>query len=326
MSIHHSHPSAYDLIKTLLSEKCEDAQREVVFQDLVQRPITADLLVEGVQALRESMIPTLLSSDAIDTCGTGGSGKKTINTSTLAALIVATAGGKIAKHGNRSASGNCGCFDLLEQLGICINLTPEMEQHIFDELGLVFFFAPSHHPSLKRIAPLRKKYGKKTVFNLIGPLCNPAGVNKQLIGTGNEQDAILMTEALFQLGSFGSKVVTGKDGLDEVTVIADTTVYSVTSSGIEKSLFSPVEISVPYAEASEIEGGSVKENADVFLKLIQGFGDPAKKNLILVNSAHALVLAGISTSLQEGYERAKETLESGKVHNLFQEYRELTSS
>ncbi len=319
---------AQAMLDLMLSGGLSELELEKLFMDFVSLPVTSELLADCAAVLRAKMLPVHLSenADIIDTCGTGGSGKRTINTSTLTALIVATAGGKIAKHGNRSASGNCGCFDLLEQLHVRIDLTPDMEKRIFEELGLVFLFAPAHHPSLKLVAPFRKKYGKKTIFNLFGPLCNPAGIKKQLIGTGNDQHAVLMADALFKLGSFGSKVATGKDGLDEVTSTTETTMYAVTPSGVEKSVFSPMEVSVPYTKESDIEGGAPEENAAVFLKLIQGYGDTAKKNLILLNAAHALMLAGVSPSIQEAFTLAKETLESGKVHNLFQEYRELASS
>lgn len=256
----------------------------------------------------------------------GGSGKSTLNTSTLAAFIVAAAGGKVAKHGNRSARGNCGCFDLLEKLNIRIGLTPDVERRLFEELGIVFLFAPLHHPALKLVAPLRKNYGKKTIFNLFGPLCNPARLKRQLIGTGNDEHAKLLADTLLHFGSFGSTVVTGKDGLDEVTTVADTTIYAVTPSGITVSVFSPSEVSLPLTSEKEIEGGNPQENAEIFLKLIQGFGDTARKNLVLLNAAHALLLTELAPSIQDAFLVAKKTLESGKVHTLFQEYRELSSS
>lgn len=299
-----------------------------VFTAFVELPITAELLAECTAVLREKMVRVHLqgAGQAIDTCGTGGSGKRTVNTSTLAACIVAAAGGKVAKHGNRSASGNCGCFDLLSTLNIRIDLTPEMEQQLFEELGLVFLFAPLHHPALKLVAPLRKKYGKKTIFNLFGPLCNPAGVQHQIIGTGNDEHARLLADTLLYFGSFGSKVVTGKDGLDEVTNTADTTIYSVTPSGVNVSVFSPSDISLPLASEKEIEGGAPEENVEIFLKLIQGCGDSARKNLVLLNAAHALLLAELAASIQDAFAMAKETIESGRVHHLFQEYKELSAS
>lgn len=319
------HPqTAYDLFKTVLSEKCEDTEREAIFNELVQRPITADLLTDGVRALRENMIATTLSSDAIDTCGTGGSGLKTINTSTLTAFIVAAAGGKVAKHGNRSSSGNCGCFDLLEELGVNIDLNSDQERLIFEKLGITFLFARLHHPALRFVAPLRKSYGKKTLFNLVGPLCNPAGVHRQMIGTGNEADGEIIAEALHRLGSFGSIVVTGHDGLDEVAITANTTVRRVLEKRVEMKEFSPQSLSVAFALPSEILGGSSKDNATLFLELAQGKGNTAMRNLILLNATHALLLTSLATTTKEAFSIAQSTLDSGAAFDLFRSYRDLS--
>ncbi|MDA1209265.1 MAG: anthranilate phosphoribosyltransferase [bacterium] len=312
--------SAYDLVSALISEELRDEEREQHFNDLVSQKVTPEILAEGVNALREKMIPVHLSKDAIDTCGTGGSGKKTVNTSTLTAFIVAACGGKVAKHGNRSASGNCGCFDLLDQLQIKTELTPEQEQSIFKELDIAFLFAPIHHPALKYIAPLRKKHGKKSLFNLLGPLCNPAGVQHQMIGTGSQPDAEIIAQSLKQLGSYGSIVVTGHDGLDEVSICADTTVRTVHVDGIKESIFSPEEAGFTLCNISEIEGGSPKENAEVFLSLAKGKGIKALRNLILVNSAHALLLTDLVSSIDDAFTLASETLHSGKVSQLVDQY------
>ncbi len=316
--------SAFEQIKTLLSEKCEDAEREAIFNNLVQQPISADVLTDGVRALRESMIPLSLSSYAIDTCGTGGSGLKTINTSSLTAFIVAAAGGKVAKHGNRSASGNCGCFDLLEELGVNIHLNPDEERRVFERLGIAFLYAQLHHPALRFVAPLRKKYGKKTLFNLIGPLCNPAGVKQQLIGTAREEDAQIIAKALQMLGSVGSIVVTGHDGLDEVTVTDTTTVRYVREENVEIKEFSPASLSIKLALPHEIEGGTAKENAALFLELAQGKGTAAMRSLILINAAHALLLTPLVTKLEDAFLLAKKTLNSGAAYEAFRLYRDFT--
>lgn len=314
------------LLEKLLSGVMTESEMAVLFAQFVELPVTADLLCDCAAVLRSKMVSVELpgGAKAIDTCGTGGSGKKTVNTSTLTALIVAAAGGKVAKHGNRSASGNCGCFDLLEKLGVRIDLTPESEIKIFQEMGLVFLFAPLHHPALKLVAPYRKAYGKKTIFNLFGPLCNPAGITRQLIGTGNDAHARLIAETLFRLQSFGSKVVTGNDGLDEVTSTADTVINAIDASGVHTSVFSPSEIPVPLSSEADIEGGTPEENVKIFLELIEGTGQQHKKNLVLLNAAHALVLAGMAPNVRDGYVLAKETLESGKVHALFMRYKEFS--
>ena len=188
--------TTYGLVCLLMSPETEDQRRSAAFQQLVRRPITAEALGDAGRAMRKRMTPVSLSAEAIDTCGTGGSGKKTFNTSTLTAFLLAAAGGKVAKHGNRSASGNCGTCDLLERLGARLDLGPNEERRIFDALGIVCLYCTRHHPGLGLLAPLRKAHGQKTLFNYLGPLCNPANVKRQLIGTGDPRAAELLAECL----------------------------------------------------------------------------------------------------------------------------------
>ena len=308
--------TTYDLVCLLVSPETEEQRLSAAFQQLVSRPLSAKDLGEAVRAMRERMTPVSLSAEAIDTCGTGGSGKKTFNTSTLAAFLVAAAGGKVAKHGNRSASGNCGTCDLLEQLGARLDLGPDEERRIFDALGIVFLYAPRHHPALRLVAPLRKAHGQKTIFNYLGPLCNPANVKRQLIGVGDPIAAGLLAECLRRDSAMRAVIASGHDGLDEVTVAASTTIRTVEAGCVAKTQFSPQEFDLPYFQERDIEGGTSRENAAIFLALAAGRGDDAKKTLVLVNAAHALRLAGLAQSLPEAYVLAKETLSSGKVLDL----------
>jgi anthranilate phosphoribosyltransferase len=317
--------TTYDLVRLLMSPETGDQRRSIAFQQLVGRPITADDLSEAQQALRERMTPVRLSAEAIDTCGTGGSGKRTFNTSTLAAFLVAGAGGKVAKHGNRSAGGNCGACDLLERLGARVDLAPDQQRRIFDSLGIVFLYAPRHHPGLRLLAPLRKAYGKRTLFNYLGPLCNPANVSRQLIGTGDPDAALLLAECLRRDPARRAVIATGHDGLDEVTVAAPTTIRSVAAGNIAETLFSPQELNLPLFPEEDIEGGTASENAAVFLALAAGRSDEARRALVLVNAAHALCLAGRARSLPEAYGLAKETLAAGKVLQLVERYCRLSN-
>ncbi len=312
--------SAENLLTALVSGELSASHMQEAFTELVSRPISAELLVQCARVLREKMITVDLSPDAIDTCGTGGSGKKKMNVSTLSAFLVAACGGKVAKHGNRSASGNCGSFDLLEELGVRIDLSPDEERCIFEKFGIVFLFAPLHHPSLRHVAPLRKSYGKKTLFNLLGPLCNPAKVHHQMIGTGNEEQAQMIAEAIQMLGTKLSFVVTGHDGLDEVTMTTSTTIRTVTERGITLSEFSPVLC----VSEDEFIGGTPKENAEYFVELAKGGGTLARKNMILINAAHALLLTPLASSFDEALALATEKLSSGGVNDLFVRYRDLT--
>lgn len=312
------------ILDSILSGTLSETALRTAFLDLVSQPITPELMRECVQILRGKMIPAIISAEAIDTCGTGGSGLKTINTSTLTAFIVAAAGGKVAKHGNRSASGNCGCFDLLEYLGVRISLTAEEESRIFEKLGIVFLFAPNHHPALRFVGPLRKEYGKKTIFNLIGPLCNPAGVKKQMIGTGNKEQAEIIANSLLQLGSYGSMVVSGEDGLDEISITAPSNVYIIRTHGIDHTIFHPDTIGINITAPEKIEGGSVEENASIFRELASGKGKIEHQHLVIANAAHALYLSGLVKSIGEGAELARTLLQTGKVLDCFNAYANAT--
>jgi len=272
------------------------------------------------------MTPVFLSEDAIDTCGTGGSGKKTLNTSTLTAFVVAAAGGKVAKHGNRSASGNCGAFDLRETLGAKINLAPDEERRIFDRLGIVFLYAPAHHQSMRLALPLRKAIGRPTLFNYLGPLVNPANVGRQLIGTGSHETALLFAECLRQTEAVQGVIATGHDGLDEVTVSTATTIRTVAGGRISETQFTPEEVHLSRFAEGDIEGGSLAENAAFFRELASGGGSEARKALLLANAAHALQLAGLSATLLDARELAAETLAAGRVLDLVERYCRLSNN
>jgi anthranilate phosphoribosyltransferase len=327
------------IISTILTGETSEKEILQLFQEMDERQLTVDDLVGGAKALREHMIPVELPGNPIDTTGTGGSGKKTINTSTLVAFLIATAGAKVAKHGNRSASGNCGSFDVLEGLGAKIELTPEhpstedvqgaaeelrvKERKIYDELGLVFLFAKTHHPAMKHVASARKKFGKKTIFNLLGPLCNPAGVKRQMIGVGNHHDAELIAGAMEKLGADDSLVVTGEDGLDEITMCESTVIRTI--PGSRKGKFHPTTLGLEICEPESIEGGSVDQNVQTVRDLASGKGSDAHRNLVLVNAAHALLLTPLASELSEAFVLAKETLASGKVANLIDRYIQATN-
>lgn len=285
-------------------------------------PFTAADLASAAQAMRAAMLPVDLGSGAIDTCGTGGSGKQRINTSTLVAFIVAAAGGKVAKHGNRAAGGRCGSFDLLEGLGAKIDLTPKQEQKIFRELGIAFLFAQIHHPAMKHVASARKTFGKPTIFNLLGPLSNPADVRRQLLGTPLKANAQLLRDALKLLGTEEAWIVTGDDGLDEVTLTGSTTILK--SDGGEER-FSPTDIRLRFVNEVEIRGGNAKDNLHIVRDLAAGRGTEAHRNLVIVNAAHALMLANIALTVQAGAVIASDLLRSGTVRTLIDRYVEASN-
>lgn len=312
--------SSSAFIDQLLSAEATDASLSELFQDLIARPITPELLLSLVQGIRTVMVSIDLAGDPIDVCGTGGSGKRRINTSTIAAFIAA-AGARIAKHGNKAASGRCGSFDVLLALGIRTDLSLPSLQELYNQHHITFLYAPAHHFVLKKFAPLRRAHGKPTIFNLIGPLCNPARVKRQLIGTSGIGNAQLIADVLLKLGSYGSIVVCGEDGLDEVSVCGSTTLFRVTKSGIECDQFHPSSLSIPIASEQEVWGGGVEENAKIFMDVLQNKASKAQTNLTLINAAFALKVADPSVSIQDAFDRVQKALKSGQAFDLFCQYR-----
>jgi anthranilate synthase/phosphoribosyltransferase len=321
-NVDRTDPEIEELFSELFSEATSEQKRAELFRRIIALPITPESLAGAAQALRDRMLRVELPGNPVDTCGTGGSGKRTINTSTLSAFLVAASGGYVAKHGNRSASGNCGSFDLLEHLGVNVMLSPEAERRMYDALGIVFLFAPLHHPAMRLAAPLRKQHGRKTLFNLVGPLCSPASVRHQLLGTGNADDAKLLCDAMMLLGTLKSFVVMGLDGLDEISPCAPSIVYELPSG--RKTYFSPSDLGLSAARTSEIEGGSPEDNVKIFLELSRGGGNEALRRLVILNASHALLLSGRASTLADAYDLARETLLLGKVHDLFLRYRDLS--
>ncbi len=310
-------------IAAMLCGTMTDSEILSFFQRYENEEITPEALASAAKAMRAVCIPVTLSPEAIDMCGTGGSGKKTINTSTLSAFIAAAAGAKVAKHGNRSASGNCGSFDLLEGIGAKIDLTVEEEKRIFDELGIVFLFARTHHPAMKHVSSARKLYGKPTIFNLLGPLVNPAEVRHQMIGTPDTKRAKLLADALRLLDTRSSLVVTGRDGLDEVTICDSTDMFH-TPEG-KRETFSPEDLGLVRENSDSITGGTKDENITIFNAIADGKGTRAQRNLVLINTAFALTLTKLVPNVQEGWKLAADTLDSGNVRTLITDYILLTN-
>lgn len=307
------------LITTLLAPETLEADRSALFLGLVDMPITADLVEQVADALTERMVPVHLPGVEMDTCGTGGSGKQRINTSTMVAFILAACGVKVGKHGNKAATGRCGCFDLLAAIGVKIDLTPLQEEKIYAETGLAFLFAPLHHPSLKYIAPLRKAYGKRTIFNLLGPLLSPANVPRQLLGTSDIATAEILAKVLQKQHKYGSKIVVGSDGLDEVTVTGPTIIFTI-SKELQSEEWDPSMVGFSTFNEKEIEGGSIEKNMEIFHDVLQCNGVPAHTALVLCNAAHALHIARPNISLSDCLLTVREAIESKRVYKLFESY------
>lgn len=269
-------------------------------------------------------LPEELRVAAVDTCGTGGSGLPTTNTSTLAAFIVAAGGVPVAKHGNRASSGKCGSMDLLEELGVVIDLGPSKAAALLSEIGITFLFAPRFHPAMRRVAGVRRSLGRRTVFNQLGPLCNPAGVQRQLLGVSRADDAPRMLGALAALGSSHVLVVHGLEGLDEMSLSGPTQLWELKNGLIEERRFEPAELGLSTVPFEALAGGERAANAELFMDLLEGRSEGARLDHACLNAAAGFVAAGRSSSLAQGFMLARQLVDSGAAARCFGRYRDHT--
>jgi len=281
---------------------------------LSQRGETATEIAEAARALRERLIPIEAPVGAVDVCGTGGDGHHTLNVSTAVSLIVAACGVPVAKHGNRAASSKAGAADTLEALGLDMARAGRLAEASLRDIGIAFLFAANHHPAMARITPIRKRIGKRTIFNLMGPLANPARVTRQLIGIARPDYAPVYADALSQLGTEAALVVSGEEGLDEVSGAGPSVVVSV--GGIDlPARVSPEDVGLPRHPIAAIRGGDPAYNAAALRRLLQG-ETGAYRDAVLLNAAAALFLAGHATDLHNGVEEAREVLDNGLANTL----------
>jgi len=269
---------------------------------------TIDEVAGMVRAMRGQMISIDVGYDTLDTCGTGGDGAGTINVSTIAAFVCAAAGVKVAKHGNRSVSSKCGSFDVLEKVGVKIDLGPDEVKKCLDQTGIACLFAPNFHPAMKRVAPVRRALGIRTVFNFMGPLLNPVRATHQLIGVSSREMAEKLGSILMKLGSKRVILVNSDDGLDEISIAAPTQVYEFVQ-GKEKKEYA-VEPEKRFS-LEEVRGGDIDENARIMKDVLSGKGTEAQNEFAAMNAGMALLAADAVRSFEEGEEKARDILKSG---------------
>ena len=274
-------------------------------------------LVGLARTMRSLATPVATSRvDLVDTAGTGG-GPSTFNVSTTAALVAAAAGCAVAKHGNRSNTSRCGSADLLEALGVEIELDPEQVGHCIDEVGFGFMFAPRHHKAMAHVVPVRKALAVRTIFNFLGPLTNPAGAERQLLGVSDRHYQETIAEALVGLGSVQAMVVSAEDGVDELSIAARTRVIEVRDGGTEENFVEPEDFGLATAELDEVAGGSPEENAAVARAVLGGESGP-RRDLVLLNAGAAIYVGGVAESLGEGVGKAAEAIDSGAAEGLLE--------
>lgn len=309
------HDEAAQAFADILDARATDAQIEAFLVALSQRGETMVEIAAAAQALRDRLIPITAPGGAIDVCGTGGDGHHTLNVSTAVAIVVAACDVPVAKHGNRAASSKSGAADTLEALGLDMARAGALAEETLKDLGICFLFAANHHPAMKRIQPIRQRIGQRTIFNLMGPLANPARVTRQLIGIARPAYVPVYAEALHHLGTEHSRIISGDEGLDELSLAGGNEVAVVTAEGVRLHRTFAADAGLPSYPVSALVGGDAAHNAAALRDLLMG-QPGAYRDAVLFNAAEALVVAGAVDSLPEGVEEAAEAIDKGLAKAL----------
>ncbi len=310
----------------LMRGAASEAEAAAFLTALRVRGETPSEVAGGVRALRKAMVPVVLPEDRlVDTCGTGGGRLTTFNISTAAALVAAGGGVGVAKHGNRSFTSRCGSADVLEALGVAIELPPERLPEVFAEAGLVFMMAPRFHPAMRHVGPVRRALGTTTIMNVLGPLTNPARVRRQVVGVAEPALLRLVAEALAELGHERAMVVHGEPGLDELSPLGPTRMLLVEDGRVEERRAEPAAFGWVGLDAAEIAGGSPAENAARIRAVLAGELRGAARAAVVLNAAAAFWAAGKAEDLEEGVAAAEASLDSGAAREALERLRAATA-
>ena len=321
---------AHAAVGAMLDGNVTDVEIAALLTVLAERGETVDEVTGVVQALRERIMPLPVTeaerAELVDTCGTGGDGSGTFNISTAAALVAAAAGAKVAKHGNRALTSHCGSADVLEELGVPVDLAPEEAAACLRMHGFVFLFAPTSHPTMRRVQPVRRALGFRNTFHLAGPLSNPAGAQAQLMGVFAREKVELVAETMARLGVRHGWVVHGEDGLDEVTLTGPTTVTEVRGGTIRAFQVTPEQLGLSRVSGEALKGAeSAAGNAEIVEAIFCGEDRSphagARRDVVALNAAACLVVAGVVVSLEDGMTRATAAIQTGAAASLLERLR-----
>jgi anthranilate phosphoribosyltransferase len=321
-----SSEETYELFAEMMDGRTTDVQKSALLVALKMKGESTEEIVGAARAMRERVVPIVSGEERlVDTCGTGGDAKGTFNVSTVAAFVAAGAGVKVAKHGNRAVSSKCGSADLLAALGLNLDLDAAEMSRMLEEIGIAFLFAPKLHPAMAAVGPVRRELGMRTIFNLLGPLTNPAAARCQVLGVYSREVLGPMAEALAELGSEHVLVVHSLDGMDEISVCSETEVHEVIDGGVREFTVSPEELGLRRCRGEEIPGGDVDANRRIALQVLDGMGGAARE-IVLANAGAAIYVSGIAATLREGVEAARESIDSGAAREKLQRLARATQS
>ncbi len=319
---------AAESLQLIIDEKISPTEIGAFLFGLRVKGESTDELLGFLDTMENNMIKiNIKDKDAVDVCGTGGDGKHSFNVSTAAGFVVAASGVTVAKHGNRSVSSKSGSADVLEKLGININLTPSQSQRCINETGIGFLFAPLYHPAMKAVVPHRKALGIRTFFNMLGPLLNPAGIKRQFIGAYNRQTAKKMADVVKQKGYYKAVTVHSFDGFDEISPFDKSYIFEVdfNNDRITEDIFTPPQ-NGNETQQRIISGGSVDENASIIIEILNGKRKNIDRYITVLNAAFGLYVGNKSSTIEEGIALADSLIDSGAAIKKMEEYKEYTRS
>ena len=314
-----SKETAGQVMNQMMEGEATDSQMGAYLAALRMKGETIDEITASAEVMRDKGLKLSAKKDVLDIVGTGGDELNSFNISTISAFVVAAAGVAVAKHGNRSVSSKCGSADVLEALGANIFLTADQSAQILEETDFCFMIAQTYHSAMKHVAPVRKQLGARTMFNILGPLANPAGASKQLLGVYDEKLVEPLAQVLNQLNVKRAMVVHGHDGLDEITITDTTTICEVTDGKVTSYFITPEQFGLERGQLSELIGGGPEENAQIALDILNG-EQGARRNIVVMNAACCLYMGKDELSLRDCVRLAEDMLDSGKAKAKLDEF------
>ena len=313
----------YETAKTVMNEimcgEASDIQKSAYLTALSMKGETIEEITGSAEEMRNHCVRLLNDMDVLEIVGTGGDRSNSFNISTTSALVIAAGGVPVAKHGNRAASSKCGAADVLEALGVDITIAPAKSAELLKEIGICFLFAQKYHTAMRYVGPVRKELGIRTVFNILGPLANPAGATMEVMGVYNKELVEPLARVLVNLGVKSAMVVYGMDKLDEISMSAETFVCEVKDGSYKTYYIEPEQFGFHKCDKKELEGGTPEENAEITLKILDGEKGP-RRDAVVLNSGAALYIAGRAESMEEGVRMAEEIIDSGKAKRKLEEF------
>ncbi len=311
---------AYTVMDEIMSGQASDVQKSAYLTALSMKGETIDEITASAAGMREHCVKLFHNVEALEIVGTGGDGAMSFNISTTSAMVIASAGVPVAKHGNRAASSKCGAADVLEALGVNITIPPQKSTQLLEKLHICFLFAQNYHIAMKYVGPIRKELGIRTVFNILGPLSNPAGATMELMGVYDEALVEPLARVMSNLGVKRGMVVFGQDRLDEISMSAPTTVCEIQDGTFRTYEISPEEMGYVRCDKTELVGGNPQENAKITRDILTGVNQGAKRQAVCMNAGAALYIAGKAESIVAGVRMAEELIDSGAAYEKLQQF------